>query len=70
MSRINNPMKRLPRRSSQNNFEMIRWQLAASLRDRMDLFSVHQDSQTLFRLAAHSRSVLDLIRRYSNDSML
>ena len=70
MNRTNNPTKRSPKKSSQNNFNLIRWQLAASLKDRMEMLSGSSDSQTLFRLAAHSRSVLDLIRRYSNDSML
>ncbi len=70
MNRTNNPTKRSPKKFSQNNFDLIRWQLAANFKDRMEMLSGSSDSQTVFRLAAHSRSVLDLIRRYSNDSML
>lgn len=70
MNRTNNPTKRSRRKSFRNEIASVRWQLAASLKDRMEILSGSSDSQTAFCLAAHSRSVLDLIRRYSNDSML
>ncbi len=70
MNRTNNPTKRSQKKSSLNNLALVRWQLAANLKDRMEMLSGSGDSRTIFRLAAHSRSVLDLIRRYSNDSML
>ena len=50
---------------------LTRWQLAATLRDRLEMMEGGvANSHYMFRLALRSRSYLDLIRRYSNDSML
>ena len=76
-------MKKLPRSSCPNNASdvsqiprgtpaswLTRWQLAARLTDRMEMISGQMDQGVLLRLVKRSRSIQDLIRRYSNDSML
>ena len=83
MSNTSHPMRRLQKSSSQNNRRevspiprgtpaawLFRWQLATSLKDRLEMMSGRSDNRTVFRLAAHSGSILELIRRYSNDTML
>ena len=43
---------------------------ASNLKDRLDRITGCADARYLMRLAEHSRTYRDLIRRYSNDSML
>ncbi len=76
-------MKKLPRSSSPNSPTdvsqiprgtpaswLTRWQLAADLHARLEMISSESNKLVLLRLVQRSRSREDLIRRYSNDSML
>ena len=74
MSSSKKAMNRLQKNYSPNNSQddSTRWQYASSLQDRLQRISVFGDTdlRTMLRLASASRTYLDLIRRYSNDSML
>ena len=47
-----------------------RCQIASNLRDRLERITLCADPAYLIRLAERSSTYRDLIRRYSNDSML
>ena len=47
-----------------------RWQLASTLQERLKMIYCGTDPRYVLRLAEQSRTYRDLIRRYSNDSML
>ena len=47
-----------------------RCEIASSLKDRLERITLCANPAYLIRLAEHSRAYRDLIRRYSNDSML
>ena len=76
-------MKRLPSGYSPNNArdvsqvprgtppaQLPRWHMAATLKDRLELIYGNTDVQYVLRLTKGSKSYRELIRRYSNDSML
>ena len=46
------------------------WQLASTLQERLKMIYCGTDPRYVLRLAERSRTYRDLIRRYSNDSML
>ena len=50
--------------------QLPRWQMATTLKDRLELIYGNSDVQYVLRLATGSRNYRELIRRYSNDSML
>ena len=87
MSNSNNPMNKSPKNSSSNarrqkpalavsrgtpSTWLFRWQLALSLKDRLEMISGGGDGngRTMVRLASNAHSIRELIRRYSNDTML
>ena len=83
MESLRSPMKRLPNGSSPNSRHEVsqvprgtpplwltRWQLAVSLQDRLEMIYGGSVRRTSMRLLTGSRSYQDLVRRYSNDSML
>ncbi|MBI3333649.1 MAG: hypothetical protein HYZ93_06120 [Candidatus Omnitrophica bacterium] len=51
---------------------LARWQLASNLRDRLEMIygDVGMGRRSMLRLVQGSRNYRELIRRYSNDSML
>ncbi|GEM_PF-2748306 len=76
-------MKRSPNASSPNSAGEVsqiprgtppewltRWQLASNLRDRLEMIYGDTNHRYMLRLAQGSHSYRELIRRYSNDSML
>lgn len=85
MSSSNSPMKRSLKNSSNKSKRgkrsiqvprgtphtwFFRWQLALSLKDRLEMINGGGDNRRMMRLASHSTSIQELIRRYSNDTML
>lgn len=48
----------------------VRLEFATHLQDRLEVIYGNSDPRYLLRLAQHSRTYRELIRRYSNDSML
>ncbi len=48
----------------------LRWQFASSMQDRLEMLTGRADPRYVLSLAARSHSLRELIRRYSNDSML
>ena len=46
------------------------WQLASTLQERLKMIYCGTDPRYVLRLAERSRTYRDLIRRYSNDSIL
>lgn len=58
------PMKKLPSGSFRNR------ELLVSLTSRLERISEDRDTGYLVRLASGAREMKELIRRYSNDSML
>ncbi len=49
---------------------LMRLQLAANLTDRLEMIHEPSDRRYVLKLAGRSVNLRDLIRRYSNDSML
>lgn len=48
----------------------VRWEFATHFRDRLEVIYGDADPTVLLRLVRRSRNYRELIRRYSNDSML
>ena len=74
MSNSKKPTNRLQKNYSPINSQdgSARWQFASSLQDRLQRIYVYGDTDPRYvlRLASVSRTYLDLIRRYSNDTIL
>lgn len=49
---------------------VTRWQYASNLQARLEVIYGDTDPRYVLRLARQSHNFRDLIRRYSNDSML
>lgn len=71
-----NRIKRVTSRSRKNysptevDIPMVRWQLASSLQDRLGIIYGRANPRYILRLVQQARNYQELIRRYSNDSML
>ena len=83
MESLKNRMNRLQNGSSPNRWEEVsivprgtspawltRWQLAATLKDRLEMIYGPTGRQPNVRLLQSSRNYRELVRRYSNESML
>lgn len=70
MNRIKKVMSRSRKNYSPIDVPVVRWQLASNLEDRLGAITGRANPRTILRLVQQARTYQELIRRYSNDSML